>query len=97
MTSEIINDYNVIVNNIGKLIDVSGYKNEYVAKKIGIQATNFAMKKSKKSFSNEQIMKIIHVIENEDVDDFLMLELMRSRKNDENVSLADAKKELGWK
>ena len=72
MTSEIINDYNVIVNNIGKLIDVSGYKNEYVAKKIGIQPTNFAMKKSKKSFSNEQIMKIIHVIENEDVDDFLM-------------------------
>jgi hypothetical protein len=39
----------------------------------------------------------LKVINNEDVEEFFMLERMRALKNDDNVSYEDAKKELGWK
>jgi hypothetical protein len=37
------------------------------------------------------------VIENEDTENYLMLQIMRAAKNDETVSYAEFQKEMGWK
>ncbi|MDQ2718635.1 MAG: hypothetical protein M3Z26_02560 [Bacteroidota bacterium] len=95
----IFQDYNAIKDNITKIISLSGYKNEYVAKKIGLTPQNFAIKKLRKNWSVDEIKKIVEVITepNEDAMDALMLEIMRSRKAEETVPLSELKKEFGWK
>ncbi|MEA5140492.1 hypothetical protein [Arcicella rigui] len=97
MAIEIVDNYKSLVANIGQLIEVSGYRNDYIAHKIGISPTTFSVKKGRGSFSLDDIEKIIKVIENEDVENYLMLEIMKSRKDDENVPYSEAKKLLGWK
>ncbi len=95
----VFQEFNAIKENISRILTVSGYKNDYIAKKIGITPQNFAVKKKRGNWSAEELEKIIGVLTkpNEDVENALMLELMRSRKNDETVSLSELKEEFGWK
>ena len=94
----VFQEYNAIKDNIATIINASGYKNDYVAKKIGLTPQNFAVKKKRANWSAEELEKIIDVITkpNEDAEDALMLEIMRSRKDDETVPLSELKKEFGW-
>ncbi len=95
----VFQEYNAIKDNISKILSLSGYKYEYVAKKIGLTPQNFAVKKQRGTWSVDEIKKIVEVITepNEDAMDALMLEIMRSRKDDKTVPLSDLKKEFGWK
>lgn len=96
MATEIVSNYKAIVNNIGQLIDVSGYRNDYIAQKIGLTPVNFATKKKRGTLSVDEIANILNIIENEDVDNFIMLEIMRSRKNEPSITLEELEKEMGW-
>ena len=95
----LFDEYNAITNNISTILNASGYKNDYVAKKIGLTAQNFAVKKQRGTWNVDEIKKIVEVITepNEDAMDGLVLEIMRSRKDDETVPLSELKKEFGWK
>jgi hypothetical protein len=95
----LFHEYDAIKDNIAKIISLSGYKNDYVARKIGLTAQNFAVKKQRGTWSVDEIKKIVEVITepNEDAMDAVMLEIMRSRKDDEIVPLSVLKKEFGWK
>lgn len=89
-----------IKNNISKILRASGYRNEYVAKQIGLTAPDFILKKKQGTWSVEEIEKIIEVITspNENAMDAIMLEIMRSRKNDEVIPLEEFKAEIAtWK
>lgn len=97
MINEIVNNYEDLVMNIGKLIEVSGYRNDYIAKKIGLSNVNFSAKKNRKTFTLEEVKKIVSIINNEDVNDYLMLRAMEARKNDETVSHDELYQSLGWK
>ncbi len=98
MGIEIVNNYKVLVNNIGRLIEISGYRNDYVARKIGLTPANFAAKKKRASLSTDEIGEILKVIENEDVEDYLMLEIMRSREGEETIGHEEFLEEVAkWK
>jgi hypothetical protein len=97
MVQDIVTNYRTLVQSLGELIQVSGYRNDYLAKKIGMKTANFSQKKQKGNWSIEEVSKLMQVIENEDTDNFLMLQLMRAAKNDETVSYAEFQKEMGWK
>ena len=96
MTTEIVSNYKSLVQHIGELIHVSGYRNDYVAAKIGISPKLFAVKKQRSSFSVDDIEKIMTVIDNEDVENYLMLEIMRDRKDEETMTYDELKAEMGW-
>ncbi|KAA0992588.1 hypothetical protein [Dyadobacter aurulentus] len=83
--------------NIGKLIEVSGYRNDYISKKIGLSNVNFSAKKNRKTFTLEEVKKIVGIINNEDVNDYLMLRAMEARQDDETLSHDELYKSLGWK
>ena len=96
----VFQEYNAIKDNISTIINASGYKNDYVAKKIGLTAQNFAVKKQRGNWSAEELEKIIDVITkpNEDAEDALMLEIMRSRKDDGTLTFDEYKAEIAkWK
>lgn len=97
MITETILNYKSILANLPAAINISGYRKDYIAGKLGISPQAFSAKIKRKSFSPEDAEKLLRVINNEDVEAFFMLEKMRALKNDENVSYEDAKKELGWK
>lgn len=97
MTLEIVSDYKNLISNINQLIDISGYRNDYIAKKIGLLPQTFSVKKKRKSFSVEEVGKIMEVIDNEEVEEFVMLEVLRSRKGDDNLSNHEFKTLMGWK
>jgi uncharacterized protein YwgA len=97
MILETVNNYEKLVMNIGQLIEVSGYRNDYVAKKLGLTNVNFSAKKNRKTFTVEEIKKIATIIDNEDVNDFLMVQEMESRKEEETISHDELYKLMGWK
>jgi hypothetical protein len=93
-----INNYKNLVEEMPNIIELSGYKNEYIARKIEMKPQYFSVKKQRNSFNLVEVEKILSVIFNQDVEDYILLLEMRSRKNDETVTLAEYKKEIGsWK
>jgi hypothetical protein len=98
MGVDIVSNYKNLLMNINTIIDVSGYRNDYIAKKLGIPASSFSVKKSRGSFSVDDMEKIMQIIDNEDVEDYLLLQEMTNLSEEDNVSMSfeDAKKVLGW-
>ena len=97
MINDIVNNYERLVMNIGQLIEVSGYRNDYIAKKLGLTNVNFSAKKNRRTFTVEEIKQIASIIDNEDVNDFLMMQEMDQRKDDETISHDELYKLMGWK
>ena len=98
MTLDIVKNYHSVIKNIPKLIEISGYRNDYIAKKIGLKAANFSVKKQRGNWSINEVEKLLQVISNEEIENYLMIELMRSRKDDDEMSYEEYKKEVSsWK
>jgi hypothetical protein len=98
MNISAIENYKNIVVEMPKIIEISGYKNEYIARKMEMKPQFFSIKKQKNTFDLLQVEKILSIIFNQDVEDYLMLIELRSRKNDETISLEEYKKEIAsWK
>jgi len=98
MLAEIASNYKTLLQNIPALIDVSGYKNDYICRKIEMKPATFSARKHKNNWSVEEVIKILSVIQNEDVEDFLLLQLMKETKNDETISADEFRKEIAsWK
>ena len=95
MYTNLANQYSVLVAQLGKLIDMSGYRNDYLAKKIGMKSSNFSIKKLKGNWDIQEVQKLIPVLErSEDVEDFLLIQAMEATKNDELVPVEEIKKEF---
>lgn len=89
----IISNYRTLKNQIPSLIEISGYKNEYIAEKIGISAAAFAAKKKRNSWNETEVEKIIETLTtpNEDVEEYMLLQLMKARENEERLSVQELK------
>ena len=97
MQLETVIQYKSLLQHLSHIIDVSGYRNDYIAKKLGLKPQNFSVKKQRASWNPDEVEKLLSVIENEDVENYLLLEHMRSIKDEETMTLAEFKKEMGWK
>ena len=98
MLLEIAGNYKTMVQILPDLIDVSGYRNDYLSKKMNLSPATFSAKKQRGNWSTDEVIKLMSIIENEDVEDYLMLQLMRDAKNDETISTTEFRKEIKkWK
>ncbi len=96
MMNETVKRYERIVMNIGELIEVSGYRNDYLAGKLGLTTVNFSAKKKRKTFTLEEIRKLAHIIDNEDVQDYLLALEMDARQDEETITHEELFKRMGW-
>ena len=94
MLLSIANNYKTLIQFLPELIDVSGYRNDYVSKKMGLTPATFSAKKQRGNWSTDDIMKLMGIIENEDVEDYLMLQLLRAEKDNETISADEFRKEI---
>ena len=98
MVTEIVNNYRILLEVLPQLIDVSGYRNDYLSKKMGLTPATFSAKKQRSNWSADDVLKLMSIIANDDVEDFLMLQLMRASKNDETITADEFRKEIRkWK
>jgi hypothetical protein len=98
MVSQIANDYKMLLHLLPQLIDISGYRNDYLSKKMGLNPATFSAKKQRGNWTIDEVAKLMSVIDNEDVNDFMMLQMMRDAKDDETISADEFRKEIQkWK
>jgi hypothetical protein len=69
---EIVLESQKLRGSIGLLIEKSGYKNTFLAEKIGIPASNFSVKKQRASWTEHEIKAILQIIENEEIEDYYL-------------------------
>lgn len=92
----IVENYIALKKNMAALINKSGYKNAYLAEQIGIPAPTFSVKKQRANWSENEMLQILSIIENDKLNDYFMLELMRAEKDEPRLPISDLKKEMGW-
>ena len=98
MPFDIIQNFQSLVKSIPDLIEISGYRNDFIAKKIGLKPANFSIKKQRGTWSTDEVEKILQVINNEEVENHILLRLMRNRKDEEEMSYEEYKKEISsWR
>ncbi|MGG7663266.1 hypothetical protein [Dyadobacter sp. BHUBP1] len=92
----IIEDYKELRQNLGLLIDKSGYRNAYIADKVGIPASNFSQKKKRGNWSLEEMERVLTVIENQELEDLFLLEIIKQRDKGDTITYEQFRKEMGW-
>jgi hypothetical protein len=98
MVSQSAKNYQLLLEHLPALIDVSGYRNDYLSKKLGLKTATFSAKKLRGNWSTEEVTRLLNIIDNEDVEDYVMLELMRAAKDEETISADEFRKEIKkWK
>ena len=98
MLTKIVENYQLIVNNLGKLIDISGYRNDFLSQKIGLKPANFSLKKQKGNWSSEEVMKLITIIENKEIQEYIEdLRMKESMAKGKFISSYEFEKQMGWK
>ena len=96
---EIVQNYRELKSRMAALIDRSGYKNAFIAEKIGMTPSLFSVKKQRGNWTEDEIERIVALIEDEELEDFLLGKIMEEiEKSDdtEYISSEEFKKEMGW-
>ncbi|WP_028667862.1 hypothetical protein [Runella zeae] len=74
------------------LIDKSGFNNSFLAQEIGIPTANFSVKKQRASWTVDEIEKILTVIKNQRLEEYFLLQLMRTEKNEKRLPVSELTK-----
>ncbi|WP_153797562.1 hypothetical protein [Foetidibacter luteolus] len=93
---EIVQNYLLLKKQLPQLIKKSGYRNDFIAEKIGMKADYFAVKKQRNSWSDEEILKIIKLIESDDVSEYFDSLLIKKAFPGKTVSSEEFEKQMGW-
>lgn len=92
----IIEDYRELRRHLGSLIDKSGYRNSYIADKVGMPASNFSQKKKRGNWSLEEMERVLAVIDNQELEDLFLLEIVKERDKGNTITYEQFRKEMGW-
>lgn len=97
MMQEAVLNYKLLLTHLNELINISGYRNDFIAKKLGLKPTTFSMKKQKATWSNDEVEKLLGIIENEETEDYYLGLIMGQIDTKDTLTLDAFKKEVEWK
>ena len=81
---EFVNGYSQIIDNIGGIIKETGYRTNYVAKKLRIPVSTFYLKKRTKTFTLDEVSQIIGMLDDdEQLENEYLLELAKFQMIDD--------------
>lgn len=95
MVLDIVSNYKVLLAHLSNLIEVSGYRQDYLSKKMGMKTATFSAKKLKGNWSPDEVEQLLSIISNEDVEDYLLLRLMENSESEETISYEEFKSQMG--
>ncbi|MDR1594115.1 MAG: hypothetical protein LBS43_06470 [Prevotellaceae bacterium] len=85
--SEVVNNYCKVVGNVDAIIEQTGYKGKFIAKKMGIPESSYYVKKRNKSFTLSEILRLVDLMDedDDDLEDEYLLKLCAECENDEII------------
>ena len=93
---EVVENYLLLKKQISSLIKKSGYRNEFIAKKIGMAPTYFAVKKQRGNWSDDEVKRIVQLINNEEVANYFDSIRIENSFPGNVVSSSDFEKIMKW-
>jgi predicted transcriptional regulator len=91
----IIGDYSRLINNIDGIIKETGYKQNFIAKKLSLPLSTFYLKKRTRSFNVDEVSRIVDMLDEDLVaENRYLLSLAESRWSEETVSYDEMMKLL---
>jgi len=96
MLSKIVLNYQMLVNNMGQLIEISGFRNDYLSQKIGLKPANFSVKKQKGNWTTDEVLKLLSIIENKEVEDYIDALKIKESKKGTFISSNEFEKRMKW-
>lgn len=100
MSISLVNNYKQLLNNIPEIIEISGYKNEYIAMKMNIKPQYLSLKKKRSSWNVDDVENLLNIIMNKDVEDYLndLYEsiLMERYSTGNTISSSEFEKQMKW-
>ena len=94
---EVIENYNRLKSNLPQLLDLSGYRMDYIAEQLGFAKNYFYAKKSKNRFSSEEFEKIISFIWKEEFEDWFCSQIIEDKLAlGKNISSKEFEKHKKW-
>ena len=69
----IVNEYEMILSSIDRIIDISPYKTSYIIEKLGVSPANYHRKKKDKSFTLKEMKKLAEIFDTNEMEDKLLL------------------------
>lgn len=95
---EILENYKILKESLSDLIKKSGYRNDYLADKIGMGAAYFSIKKKKANWSDTEVEKLIKIINSNEASDYFDTIMIKAKmKKGKYISSDDFEKKMGWK
>ena len=96
MLEQIVINYQMLVNNMGQLIEISGFRNDYLSNKIGLKPANFSVKKQKGNWTTTEVLKLLSIIKNKEVEDYIDIVKMKEIKKGKFISSDEFEKRMKW-
>jgi len=100
MSIALINNYKQLLKNLPHIIEISGYKNDYIAMKLNIKPQYLSVKKQRNSWNVDDVEKLLHIIMNKDVQEYLddLYEsiLIEKYSTNKTISSEDFEKQMKW-
>jgi len=90
---QIVSKYLNLLHSIPTLIEISGYRNDYLAKKLNMKSVTFSAKKQRGNWQPDEVENLMRLINNEDVENYLLVQEMEDLKNDEVMTIEAFRKE----
>jgi hypothetical protein len=96
MIQEIVKNYEHLKKSIPSLIESSGYRNDFIASKMQMDASYFAVKKKRSSWNDNEMEKLAKILDNEDVAAAYEVLLIKESKTGKALSSEAFEKEMKW-
>ena len=97
MIQEIVKNYEHLKKSIPELIKAAGYRNDFIASKMQMDASYFAVKKQRSSWSDAEMEKLTKILDNEDVEAAYEILLIKESKADGTMTSEEFEKHMKLK
>lgn len=96
---QVLKIYKDLKESIPEMIEVSGYRNDFIAKRMGITSSTFAVKKQRNNWTDNELEKLIEALTsaNKQVTEFLEMKHIDSYSSNDTMTSEEFKMEMGWK
>ena len=96
MLSKIVLNYQMLISHMGQLIEISGFRNDYLSQKVGLKPANFSVKKQKGNWTTNEVLKLLSIIENKEVEDYMDALKIKESKKGKFISSDEFEKRMKW-
>jgi len=93
LLQKVIGEYAQLVDNLGGIIRETGYKQNFIARKLSMPISTFYLKKRTSTFTLDEVTQIVDLLDEDvDIENKYLIDLAESRWDEENMSFDDMMK-----